>query len=149
MIHINFLLIYNYIIFLSHIIKTALFQGHQIICIKDTCLVWEFFSSSQQPSCFSLSLLSSTNALKNIFDRVTLILYHLVHGQVVEVGCWRSQSKLHRHLCHLQEPTLRQQICYWVLTQYNFHYVLPAVFSDDALEKFFGQARQHSGGTKQ
>ena len=108
-----------YIIFLGHIIKTALFQGHQIICIKDTCLVWEFFSSSQQPSCFSLSLLSSTNALKNIFDRVTLILYHLVHGKVVEVGCWRSQSKLHRHLCHLQEPTLRQQICYWVLTPYN------------------------------
>ena len=33
-----------------------------------------------------------------------------------------------------------------LLTQYNSHYVLPAVFSDDALEMFFGQARQRSGG---
>ena len=28
----------------------------------------------------------------------------------------------------------------------NFQYVLPGIFSDDALEKFFGQSRQRSGG---
>ena len=33
-----------------------------------------------------------------------------------------------------------------LLTQHNFKYVLPGVFADDALEKFFGQARQRSGG---
>ena len=30
----------------------------------------------------------------------------------------------------------------WLLTQHNFTYVLPGVFADEALEKFFGQARQ-------
>ncbi|CAK8695152.1 unnamed protein product [Clavelina lepadiformis] len=33
-----------------------------------------------------------------------------------------------------------------LLTQHNFIYVLPGVFADEALEKFFGQARQRSGG---
>lgn len=33
-----------------------------------------------------------------------------------------------------------------LLTQHNFNYVLPGVFADEALEKFFGQARQRSGG---
>ena len=28
----------------------------------------------------------------------------------------------------------------------NFQNVLPRIFSDDALEKFFGQSRQRSGG---
>ncbi|XP_076823715.1 uncharacterized protein LOC143469759 [Clavelina lepadiformis] len=32
-----------------------------------------------------------------------------------------------------------------LLTQHNFIYVLPGVFADEALEKFFGQARQRSG----
>lgn len=34
----------------------------------------------------------------------------------------------------------------WLLTQYKFTYVLPGVFADEALEKFFGQARQRNGG---
>ena len=34
----------------------------------------------------------------------------------------------------------------WLLTQHNFTYVLPGVFADEALEKFFGQARQRNGG---
>ena len=34
----------------------------------------------------------------------------------------------------------------WLLTQHNFTYVLPAVFADEALEKFFGQARQRNWG---
>lgn len=33
-----------------------------------------------------------------------------------------------------------------LLVRYNFEYVLPSVFADEALEKFFGQARQRSGG---
>ena len=33
----------------------------------------------------------------------------------------------------------------WLLTQDNFTYVLPGVFADEALEKFFGQARQRNG----
>lgn len=33
-----------------------------------------------------------------------------------------------------------------LLNQHNFTYVLPGVFADEALEKFFGQARQRSGG---
>ena len=33
----------------------------------------------------------------------------------------------------------------WILTQHNFAYVLPSVFADEALEKFFGQARQCNG----
>ena len=33
-----------------------------------------------------------------------------------------------------------------LLNEYEFEYVLPAVFSDDAIEKFFGQARQRKGG---
>ncbi len=32
-----------------------------------------------------------------------------------------------------------------LLAQQNFNYVLPGVFSDDAVEKFFSQARQCSG----
>ena len=28
----------------------------------------------------------------------------------------------------------------------DFEYVLPSIFSDDAIEKFFGQARQRAGG---
>ena len=34
----------------------------------------------------------------------------------------------------------------WLLTQHNFTYVLSGVFADEALEKFFGQARQRDGG---
>ena len=34
----------------------------------------------------------------------------------------------------------------YLLTQKKFDYVLPAIFADEALEKFFGQARQRSGG---
>jgi len=33
-----------------------------------------------------------------------------------------------------------------LLTDHHFRYVLPAVFSQDPLEKFFGQARQRFGG---
>ena len=33
----------------------------------------------------------------------------------------------------------------WLLTQHSFTYVLPGVFADEALEKFFGQARQRNG----
>ena len=33
----------------------------------------------------------------------------------------------------------------WLLTQHNFTYVLPGVFADEALEKFFGQARHRNG----
>ena len=33
-----------------------------------------------------------------------------------------------------------------LLSQKDFKYVLPSVFSDDALEKFFCQARKRSGG---
>jgi hypothetical protein len=33
-----------------------------------------------------------------------------------------------------------------LLTEHSFRYVLPAVFSQDPLEKFFGQARQRFGG---
>lgn len=33
-----------------------------------------------------------------------------------------------------------------LLNEHNFSYVLPAIFADEALEKFFGQARQRSGG---
>lgn len=33
-----------------------------------------------------------------------------------------------------------------LLNEHGFIYVLPAIFSDEALEKFFGQARQRSGG---
>ena len=32
------------------------------------------------------------------------------------------------------------------MIQHNFTYVLPGVFADEALEKFFGQARQRNGG---
>ena len=35
----------------------------------------------------------------------------------------------------------------YLLTQKNFKYVLPGIFADEALEKFFGQARQRSGGS--
>ncbi|CAK8688385.1 unnamed protein product [Clavelina lepadiformis] len=35
-----------------------------------------------------------------------------------------------------------------LLTRHNFIYVLPGVFVDEALEKFFGQARQRSGAYK-
>ena len=38
------------------------------------------------------------------------------------------------------------EVAEWLLTQYNFTYVLPSVFSDEALETFFGQARQRNGG---
>ena len=34
----------------------------------------------------------------------------------------------------------------WLLTQHNFTDVLPGVFPDEALEKFFGQSRQRNGG---
>ena len=34
----------------------------------------------------------------------------------------------------------------YILNEMNFQYVLPGIFSDDALEKFFGQSRQRSGG---
>lgn len=34
----------------------------------------------------------------------------------------------------------------YLLTYHNLKYVLPAVFSQDPLEKFFGQARQRNGG---
>ena len=34
----------------------------------------------------------------------------------------------------------------YLLTYHNFQYVLPAVFSQDSLEKFFGEARQRNGG---
>lgn len=33
-----------------------------------------------------------------------------------------------------------------LLAEKDFDYVLPAIFADEALEKFFGQARQRSGG---
>ena len=33
-----------------------------------------------------------------------------------------------------------------LLTEFNFSYALPGVFAHEALEKFFGQARQCSGG---
>ena len=33
----------------------------------------------------------------------------------------------------------------WLLTQHNFTYMLPGVFADEALKKFFGQARQRNG----
>ena len=33
-----------------------------------------------------------------------------------------------------------------MLAHHNFRYVLPGVFADEALEKFFGQARQRSAG---
>ena len=33
----------------------------------------------------------------------------------------------------------------WLLTQDNFTYVLPGVFADEVLEKFFGQAKQRNG----
>jgi len=33
-----------------------------------------------------------------------------------------------------------------LLTNHHFRYVLPAIFSQDPLEKFFGQARQRFGG---
>ncbi|CAK8688313.1 unnamed protein product [Clavelina lepadiformis] len=36
-----------------------------------------------------------------------------------------------------------------LLTRHNFIYVLPGVFVDEALEKFFGQARQRSGDDKE
>ena len=35
----------------------------------------------------------------------------------------------------------------YLLTQKNFKFVLPGIFADEALEKFFGQARQRSGGS--
>ena len=35
----------------------------------------------------------------------------------------------------------------YLLSEKSFQYVLPAIFSDDALEKFFGQTRQRSGGS--
>ena len=38
------------------------------------------------------------------------------------------------------------EIAEWLLTQHNFTYVLPGVFTDEALEKFFGQARQRNRG---
>ena len=34
----------------------------------------------------------------------------------------------------------------YILENYNFQYILPAVFSQDPVEIFFGQARQRSGG---
>ena len=34
----------------------------------------------------------------------------------------------------------------YILTNYDFQYILPSVFSTDFLEKFFGQTRQRSGG---
>ena len=34
----------------------------------------------------------------------------------------------------------------YLLSHHNFEFVLPAVFSQDPLEKFFGQARQRHGG---
>ena len=33
----------------------------------------------------------------------------------------------------------------YLLNEMNFQYVLRGMFSDDALEKFFGQSRQRSG----
>ena len=66
--------------------------------------------------------------------------YPLVPGQVGMVECKNSQNKLQMHLLCQQEPTFRlHSYC-------NFSYVLPGVFADVALEKFFGQARQCSGG---
>ena len=35
----------------------------------------------------------------------------------------------------------------YLLIQKNFKFVLPGIFADEALEKFFGQARQRSGGS--
>ena len=40
---------------------------------------------------------------------------------------------------------LTKQTAEWLLIQHNFTYVLPGVFADKALEKFFGQARQRNG----
>ena len=34
----------------------------------------------------------------------------------------------------------------WLLTQHNFTDILPGVFPDEALKKFFGQSRQRNGG---
>ena len=35
----------------------------------------------------------------------------------------------------------------YLLTNKKFNFVLPAIFADEAIEKFFGQARQRSGGS--
>ena len=34
----------------------------------------------------------------------------------------------------------------YLLKEHRFQYLLPAIFSQDPLEKFFGQARQRCGG---
>ena len=34
----------------------------------------------------------------------------------------------------------------YLLKEHSFQYLLPAIFSQDPLEKFFGQARQRCGG---
>ena len=70
------------------------------------------------------------------------MLYPPVHGQEVET------QKLTKQTAEALVPSTRANIeaAEWLLTQYNFTYVLCGVFADKALEKFFGQARQRNGG---
>ena len=57
----------------------------------------------------------------------------------------RSDVKAHKTNCR-SIGALYIEAAEWLLTHHNFTYVLPGVFVDESLEKFFGQARQRNGG---
>ena len=63
-------------------------------------------------------------------------------------GGKNRQKKLTAYTANAFTVTTKNNIsaAKYLLQTHNFEYVLPSVFSQDPLEKFFGQARQRFGG---
>lgn len=71
---------------------------------------------------------------------------------VVETCAWKGgrgrKLKLTKQTASAFIVTTKSNIdaAIYLLTEMKFDFVLPAIFADEVLEKFFGQARQRSGG---
>ena len=74
-------------------------------------------------------------------------MYDVIDSCRWEGGRFR-QKKLTQFTADAFKITTKYSIvaATYLLTYHNFQYVLPAVFSQDPLEKLFGQARQRNGG---
>ena len=61
-------------------------------------------------------------------------------------GCRGPTQKLTKQTAEALVLSTRANIeaAEWLLNQHNFIYMLPGEFADEALEKFFGQARQRN-----
>ena len=72
--------------------------------------------------------------------------------QIISTCAWQGGSgrklKLTKQTAEAFIVSTRNNVAAakFLMAEEDFDYVLPAIFADEALEKFFGQARQRSGG---